>query len=477
MLETRQLSVRFGGVVAVCELDLKVDAKTIFSIIGPNGAGKTTLFNAVTGLVVPTAGSIHFAGHDLRRRWSVRTTAACLAIALCCAMALAAVAADLNGLWRATIRRPANFQDTPFSAREAWKQATGYLHGELAIERRRAGHWQIVTADGRIPLGMATDRAAAEADRAQLDWLSRQSGGAHVVGRGNGWMIESPRGAPAHEVGPFASRLAAEEKLALLAQIDRRRWQRRRLVVFVFGFGVLVGGAGTWAAWRRARWTPELVAKAGIARTFQNLRLFRGMTARENVLVALDQAQRGFARNAHRPPEPPNSATDTNPKRERGRSGSRPRLRFGLLSLGEQCGLWRKTWRWRSRNVEQRSAAEADALLGRVGLIAPGTSLAGQLSYGDQRRLEIARALATRPRLLLLDEPAAGMNAVETAALMQLVRDIRDDGTTVVLIEHQMELVMGISDRIAVLDGGRKIAEGTPGEVRRDPAVLAAYLG
>lgn len=116
-------------------------------------------------------------------------------------------------------------------------------------------------------------------------------------------------------------------------------------------------------------------------------------------------------------------------------------------------------------------------MLGRVGLIAPGTSLAGQLSYGDQRRLEIARALATRPRLLLLDEPAAGMNAVETAALMQLVRDIRDDGTTVVLIEHQMELVMGISDRIAVLDGGRKIAEGTPGEVRRDPAVLAAYLG
>ena len=196
----------------------------------------------------------------------------------------------------------------------------------------------------------------------------------------------------------------------------------------------LVGTAAALVLWRNGRRTPELIARAGIARTFQNIRLFGEMTLLENVLVGM----------------------------------------HGRLSTGYWTSLLRLPSYWR----ERRHAAErAMELLHFVELDDRAFEPARGLPYGLQRRLEIARALASRPRLLLLDEPAAGMNPTETVELMELIRRIRAGGTTVLLIEHHMRVVMGISDRIVVLNFGRRIAEGTPEEIRRDPACIEAYLG
>jgi branched-chain amino acid transport system ATP-binding protein len=176
------------------------------------------------------------------------------------------------------------------------------------------------------------------------------------------------------------------------------------------------------------------ITKGGIARTFQNIRLFPDMSAIDNVLVGADAHHRSGAISA-------------------------------MLHLGVH------------RREEREGREKALELLTFVGIADRSEDAARNLPYGYQRRLEIARALATEPALLCLDEPAAGFNPAEKLQLMELIRTIRSRGYTVLLIEHDMSLVMGVTDRIVVLDFGKKIAEGSPEEIRTNPEVIAAYLG
>ena len=182
------------------------------------------------------------------------------------------------------------------------------------------------------------------------------------------------------------------------------------------------------------RLKPNQVAERGVARTFQNIRLFQNLSALENVMI-----------------------------------GRHVRTRAGVFGA-----IFRdRATRAEEAAIERRSYE----LLDYVGVAKRANDLAKHLAYGDQRRLEIARALATEPKLLALDEPAAGMNATETQELKRLLEEIRRDGTTILLIEHDMKLVMSVCDRVLVLDYGRKIAEDSAAVVQNDPKVIAAYLG
>ena len=323
VLHARKVTKRFGGLVAVRDIDLEIRRGSIVSLIGPNGAGKTTFFNIIAGITDPTAGVVDFLG-------------------------------------RRMVARPVR----------AWLEPIVWVLPPLLAV-----------------LLLALLVGGVESAELRIVIITLPALGLLIV--------------------------------TLLLAIIRPAWYQKALT----RIGIF----------RSAR--PNDMVVAGVGRTFQNIRLFQNMSVIENVLVGMHSQLASTVLDA-------------------------------LFSSPRQ------------RREEDRAVERARELLRTVGLRGREGELAKNLPYGDQRRLELARALASDPTLLLLDEPTAGMNPQETAKMTELISRLRQDfGLTILLIEHDMGVVMGISDRITVLDHGERIAEGRPEEVRRDEKVIEAYLG
>ena len=367
VLRMENVTMQFGGVVAVSNLTLEVNRGEIVALIGPNGAGKTTAFNCVTGVYQPTNGRIEFMGQTIVRN------------------------------------------------HPSGKMAKEYL-GENA-KRYTTDYDGLDDPDTLAALAELDAKCAAEAAAAE-DAVVRQL---------DAEKDEEKR--KALYAGAEAKKAEIESAYAqpraeLLNRLNERAADRIELV----------RGMDPYAMTNRVfAPTPDKITYLGIARTFQNIRLFSALSVLDNVLIAKHMRAKQ------------NVFSDT--------------LRL-------------------NRKEERRMREEAVALLEEQNLAHLKDEIAGSLPYGIQRRLEIARALATNPKLLLLDEPAAGMNPQETQELGEyIVKLRREHDLTILMIEHHMDLVMQFSDRIYVIDFGKLISAGTPDVVKADKRVIDAYLG
>ena len=367
VLRMENITMQFGGVVAVNDLSIEVNKGEIVALIGPNGAGKTTAFNCITGVYQPTNGLINFMGRTIVRN------------------------------------HPGGKMAREYLGTNAARYSSDYS-GEDDPETLAA----LAELDARC----AAEVAAAEKEiAARLDSEKDEEKRKSLYNEAEARKAEI-------EAGYNAPR----ERL--LAQLKDRAGARIELARTI---DPDVMTNKVYAP------TPDKITYLGIARTFQNIRLFSALSVLDNVLIAKHM-----------------------------------RAKQNVFSATLRL----------NRREERRMREEAMALLAEQGLDHLKDEVAGSLPYGIQRRLEIARALATSPKLLLLDEPAAGMNPQETQELGEyIVRLRREHDLTILMIEHHMDLVMQFSDRIYVIDFGKLISSGTPEVVKADKRVIDAYLG
>ena len=367
VLRMENITMQFGGVVAVNDLSIEVNKGEIVALIGPNGAGKTTAFNCITGVYQPTNGLINFMGRTIVRN------------------------------------HPGGKMAREYLGTNAARYSSDYS-GEDDPETLAA----LAELDARCAAGVA---AAEKEIAARLDSEKDEEKRKSLYNE-----------AEARKAEIEASYNAPRERL--LAQLKDRAGARIELARAI---DPDVMTNKVYAP------TPDKITYLGIARTFQNIRLFSALSVLDNVLIAKHM-----------------------------------RAKQNVFSATLRL----------NRREERRMREEAMALLAEQGLDHLKDEVAGSLPYGIQRRLEIARALATSPKLLLLDEPAAGMNPQETQELGEyIVRLRREHDLTILMIEHHMDLVMQFSDRIYVIDFGKLISSGTPEVVKADKRVIDAYLG